>query len=75
MRPPRGILPWGPVTLQQYSFRSNRLPSSRMPALDVLVVALLTERSFAMFASPSGTWLPLALIVAATWITGRGMTM
>jgi hypothetical protein len=46
-----------------------------MPALDVLVVALLTERSFAMFASPSGTWLPLALIVAATWITGRGMTM
>ena len=39
--------------------------------LDVFVVALLIERSFAMFASPLGTWIPFALIFAATWITGR----
>ena len=38
--------------------------------LDVFVAALLIERSFAMFTSPLGIWLPFALILAATWITG-----
>jgi hypothetical protein len=30
--------------------------------MDIFVVALLVEKSFAMFASPLGTWIPLALI-------------
>jgi multisubunit Na+/H+ antiporter MnhC subunit len=38
--------------------------------LDVFVVALLIERSFAMFASALGTWAPLFLIFASTWATG-----
>jgi len=38
--------------------------------LDVFIVALLIERSFAMFASPLGVWIPLALIFASTWVTG-----
>jgi hypothetical protein len=39
-------------------------------ALDVFVVALLIERSFAMFVSPLGTWAPLFLIFASTWAAG-----
>lgn len=38
--------------------------------LDVFVVALLIERSFAMFASPLGTWLPLASSFAVSWAVG-----
>lgn len=40
-------------------------------ALDALVVAPLLEGGFAMFASPVGTWIPLALIFAASLATGR----
>ena len=39
-------------------------------ALDLLVVAVLILRSFAMFGSFLGTWLPFVLIFAATWTTG-----
>ena len=39
-------------------------------ALDVFVVALLVERSFAMFKSPLGTWIPLTLIFLSTLVTG-----
>ena len=39
-------------------------------ALDIFVVALLIEKSFAMFASPLGTWAPLFLIFASTWAAG-----
>ncbi|MBH0200138.1 MAG: hypothetical protein HP497_12085 [Nitrospira sp.] len=39
--------------------------------LDVFLVALLIERSFAMFRSIIGTWIPFALIFAATYLTGR----
>jgi hypothetical protein len=39
-------------------------------ALDVFVVAMLIQGSFAMFGSPLGTWLPLILIFASTWGTG-----
>lgn len=42
--------------------------------MDVLVVALLVEQSFAMFTSFVETWLPLALIFAATYLTGRFMS-
>jgi hypothetical protein len=38
--------------------------------LDALVIAPLVERSFAMFRSILGTWLPFALIFLATWATG-----
>lgn len=39
-------------------------------ALDLLVVAVFILRSFAMFGSFLGTWLPFVLIFAATWATG-----
>ena len=39
-------------------------------ALDALVVAPLFERSYAMFRSPLGTWLPFAAIFLASWATG-----
>ncbi len=39
--------------------------------LDVFVVALLIEGSFAMFGSVLGTWLPFLLIFLATYLTGR----
>jgi len=40
-------------------------------ALDFFVVAPLIERSFDMFRSPLGTWLPFALIFLASWFTGN----
>ena len=39
--------------------------------MDLFVVALLIERSFAMFGSLLGTWIPFALIFTATYLTGR----
>jgi hypothetical protein len=39
--------------------------------MDVFVVALLIEKSFEMFTSVIGTWLPWALISTATYSTGR----
>lgn len=41
--------------------------------LDVVVVSLLIRHTFDMFESVPGTWLPLALIFAATWLTGSRM--
>jgi hypothetical protein len=38
--------------------------------LDALVVAPLFERSYAMFRSLIGTWLPFAAIFAACWAAG-----
>ena len=38
--------------------------------MDVFVVALLIERSFEMFKSVLGTWLPFFLIFVSTWWTG-----
>lgn len=39
--------------------------------MDFFVVAMLINRSFEMFTSPLGTWLPFALIFASTYLTGR----
>ena len=39
--------------------------------MDVFVVALLIEKSFGMFTSILGTWLPFGLIFTAVYITGR----
>ena len=38
--------------------------------IDVFVVALLIERSFEMFKSILGTWLPFLLTFVSTWCTG-----
>ena len=38
--------------------------------LDFFLVALLINRSVEMFASLLGTWIPLALIFASSYITG-----
>lgn len=42
-------------------------------AMDFFVVALFIEKSFEMFKSAEGTWLPFALIFASTWCTGLVM--
>ena len=39
-------------------------------ALDAVIVAASIRHSFAMFANLGATWLPLALIVLATWAIG-----
>ena len=39
-------------------------------ALDFLLVATLVEKSYAMFASMLGTWIPFASIFASTYIVG-----
>ncbi len=39
--------------------------------LDFFTVALVIQRSLAMFASVLGTWIPFVLIFASTYITGR----
>jgi len=38
--------------------------------LDFFVVALLIEKSFDMFRSPLGTWLPFILIFLSSWWAG-----
>jgi hypothetical protein len=38
--------------------------------LDAVVVAPLFERSFAMFRSIIGTWLPFLLMFLASWFSG-----
>jgi hypothetical protein len=37
--------------------------------MDVFVVALLIEKSFDMFRSPLGTWIPFGLIFLSTYFT------
>lgn len=43
-------------------------------AIDFFLVALLINRSTAMFASVLGTWIPFALIFISTYLTGAYMT-
>ena len=38
--------------------------------LDIFIVALLIERSFEMFTSILGTWVPFLLIFMSTYLTG-----
>lgn len=42
--------------------------------MDFFLVALVINRSFDMFYSVLGTWLPFALIFASTYLTGLGVT-
>jgi hypothetical protein len=39
-------------------------------AMDFFVVAMLINRSFEMFTSLLGTWIPFALIFLSTYLTG-----
>ena len=64
-----------------------RVPGARQPlptalaftalvaVLDAVVVAGVVLRSFDMFTSVAGTWLPFALIFLATWATGSILAM
>ena len=38
--------------------------------MDIFVVSLLIDKSFEMFASVLGTWIPLALIFATPYLVG-----
>jgi hypothetical protein len=38
--------------------------------MDFFIVAILIERSFEMFLSPLGTWIPFGLIFLSTYLTG-----
>ncbi len=38
--------------------------------MDFFLVALFIEKSFEMFRSPLGTWIPFALIFISTYLTG-----
>jgi hypothetical protein len=42
--------------------------------MDVFIVALLIEKSFEMFTSPIGTWIPISSIFLATYLTGVFVT-
>lgn len=66
-----------------FYFKRHPYPSPPVTALlfvviiifvDLFVVALLIEQSFAMFASIPGTWLPFALIFLAVYLTGHFVT-
>jgi hypothetical protein len=46
------------------------LYTSLVVGLDLVVAAGFIEKSYAMFASVLGTWLPFALIFGATYVTG-----
>lgn len=39
--------------------------------MDVFVIAIFVEKSFAMFASILGTWIPFALIFLSTYAMGE----
>jgi len=39
-------------------------------AVDLFIVALLIQRSFEMFTSVLGTWIPFILIFVSTYLTG-----
>jgi len=40
-------------------------------AMDFFIVAMLINRSFEMFTSLLGTWIPFILIFASTYLTGQ----
>jgi hypothetical protein len=74
-----GARDW-PADFASHRPRGARVRTRRRPTaavfvvivflLDVFLVALLVERSFAMFRSVLGTWLAFALIFLSAWLTG-----
>jgi hypothetical protein len=65
---PDGRLHAAPPQIQ--SGRCRILPQRAEYSTGALVVAPLFERSFAMFASVLGTWIPFALIFLSTYLVG-----
>lgn len=75
-----------PLVFALVAARYFRLSSAREPlyaalaftamvgGLDALVLGGVVLKSFALFTSFSGTWLPLALVLLVTWVTGSVMT-
>jgi hypothetical protein len=41
--------------------------------MDFLIVSLLIEKSFAMFGSPLGTWIPFLFIFLSTFVIGSSI--
>jgi len=60
---------------QRYAFTSSLQTAAAflgvVVALDLFLVAPVFEKSYAMFSSVLGTWIPFTLIFAAIYITGR----
>ena len=60
---------------QRYAFTSSLQAAAAflgvVVALDLFLVAPVFEKSYAMFSSVLGTWIPFTLIFAAIYITGR----
>jgi len=60
---------------RRYAFTSPMQTAAAFLAIvvgsDVLLAAPVFEKSYAMFSSVLGTWIPFALIFAATYLTGR----
>lgn len=42
-------------------------------AMDFILVAWVIQKSFAMFGSLMGTWMPFAMIFISSWMTGRSL--
>jgi hypothetical protein len=43
-------------------------------AMDFFLVAMVIQKSFAMFRSTMGTWLPFGMIFISSWRTGASMS-
>jgi hypothetical protein len=63
------------IYFKKLNYTSPRLTASTFVAivvlLDFFIVALLINRSFDMFLSPIGTWIPFSLIFSSTYLIGK----
>lgn len=73
---------FGAVGWHYFRVRGAREPLTTAAAwtaivvlLDLVIVAGLVLRDFAMFSSILGVWLPLVLIFLTTWAVGEMMAM
>lgn len=66
------------VYFRKFNYTSPSVTASIFLAIvvsmDFFIVALLIERSFEMFYSPIGTWIPFILIFSSTYLTGHSLT-
>ncbi len=69
------------VSLSYYTFFNYTTPLQTATIfvasailLDLVVVAVMIERSFEMFGSLIGTWIPWALIFTTTYLVGEFVT-
>lgn len=68
-----GVLSWIYFTRFNYTtpWATAVIFTAIVIGMDVFLVALLIERSFEMFGSVLGTWVPWFLIFSSTWLVGR----